>query len=124
MTQQQSIIEIAPAALLETASAMKAQGQRLSQICCSKLPDKLEVCYSFDKDFVFTTYRLSLADTSTVVPSISGIYGNSFHYENEIHDLYGIQVEGISIDFKGNFYRTALKTPFNCAPGAEGAVKP
>ncbi len=119
---QQQIIEITPAELIEKVSAMKAQGQRLVQICCSKLPDHLEVAYSFDKDFAFLSYRLTLADTSTPVPSISKIYGNSFHYENEIHDLYGVEVKGISIDFKGNFYRTALKTPFNCAP--EGEVKP
>ncbi|MBF0388067.1 MAG: NADH-quinone oxidoreductase subunit C [Candidatus Omnitrophica bacterium] len=118
----QQIIEISPAELLEKVSAMKAQGQRLVQICCSKLPDRLEVVYSFDQDFTYVSYRLTLADTSTLVPSISKIYGNSFHYENEIHDLYGIQVQGISIDFKGNFYRTALKTPFNCAPEAEVQV--
>ena len=122
MAQPQPIIEITPADLPGKASAMKAQGQRLAQICCSKLPDRLEVCYSFDQDLVFVTYRLTLADTTTVVPSISGVYANSFHYENEIHDLYGIKVEGIAIDFKGNFYRTALKTPFNCAPDA--VVKP
>ncbi|MEI6438503.1 MAG: NADH-quinone oxidoreductase subunit C [Candidatus Omnitrophota bacterium] len=119
MTQTQTIIDIQPGELLGKVSEMKAASQRLSQICCSKLPDHLEVCYSFDKDYVFTTYRLSMPDNALPVPSISKIYGNSFHYENEIHDLYGIIVEGISIDFKGNFYRTALKTPFNCAPEAE-----
>ncbi len=124
MAQQQQIIDITSAELLDKVSAMKAQGQRLVQICCSKLPDRLEVQYSFDKDFVLVSFRLTMADVALPVPSVSGIFGNAFHYENEIHDLYGVKIEGISIDFKGNFYRTAVKTPFNVALAAEGDVKP
>lgn len=121
---EQQILDITIEELIKTVSAMKSEGRRLVQICCSKLPDKLEVCYSFDLNFTFVTYRLTLIDTSTPVPSISQVYGNSFHYENEIHDLYGVKIEGISIDFKGSFYRTAIKAPFNCAPGSESTVKP
>jgi ech hydrogenase subunit D len=34
-------------------------------------------------------------------------------YENEIHDLYGLPVTGINIDFAGTFYKTAIKHPFS-----------
>ena len=34
-------------------------------------------------------------------------------YENEMHDLFGINVKNMAIDYKGTFYRTAVKTPFN-----------
>jgi len=107
------------------AARMKAEGQRLVQICCTKLPGKLEIHYSFDKDYKFSSFRLTLADNSTSVPSISKIYWNSFHYENEIHDLFGIKVEGNVVDYQGNFYRTTIKTPFNIAtPAAEVESKP
>ena len=111
--EQQTIMDIQLADLLSTASRMKAEGQRLAQICCTKLPDRLELHYSFDKDYKFTSYRLTLKDNSAPVPSISKIYLSSFHYENEIHDLFGIKVEGNVVDYQGNFYRTAIKTPFN-----------
>jgi ech hydrogenase subunit D len=112
---QHTIQDLQVSDLLAKAQAMKADGQRLVQICCTKLTDSLELHYSFDKDFAFTSFRITLADTSTVIPSISKIYLCSFHYENEIHDLFGIQVEGNVVDYQGNFYRTAIKTPFNPA---------
>jgi ech hydrogenase subunit D len=33
-------------------------------------------------------------------------------YENEIHDLFDIQVDGMAVDFHGNLYKTAIKHPF------------
>ncbi len=121
MATPHTIQDIQVSELLPKAQAMKSDGQRLVQICCTKLPDKLELQYSFDKDFAFTSLRVTLADTSTPVPSLSRLYGNAFHYENEVHDLFGIQVEGNVLDYKGNFYRTAVKTPFNCATPAAPA---
>jgi ech hydrogenase subunit D len=41
------------------------------------------------------------------------MYWNSFIYENEMHDLFGIQVRGMNIDFKGTLIRTAVKFPFS-----------
>jgi ech hydrogenase subunit D len=69
--------------------------------------------YSFDDNYKFSNYRIVLANnTDTVIPSISKIYPTAFLYENEMHDLYGIKVSDMAIDFKGTFYRTAVKTPF------------
>ena len=44
------------------------------------------------------------------------MYWNSFIYENEMHDLFGIQVRGMNIDFKGTLFQTAVKFPFSIAP--------
>ena len=118
----QVITDITVDQLPAKVKAMKSDGQRLVQICCTRLADKLELQYSFDKDYAFTSFRVTLADNSTAVPSVSGIYFSAFHYENEIHDLFGIKVEGNVLDFKGKFYHTAIKTPFNCAPGTSAAV--
>jgi len=46
------------------------------------------------------------------VPSISSIYGCAILYENEIHDLFNVKVDGLTVDFHGNFYKTAIKFPF------------
>jgi ech hydrogenase subunit D len=60
------------------------------------------------------------------LPSISSIYLCAILYENEIHDLFGVQVAGIAIDFKGKFYKTAIKFPFASVklPCASSAAAP
>jgi hypothetical protein len=54
-----------------------------------------------------------------VLPSISDIYWSAFTYENEIHDLFGIRVSGLVLDFKGRFYRLKTKTPWAQAGGGK-----
>ena len=41
------------------------------------------------------------------------IYPGAFLYENEIHDLFGVAITHIAIDYRGTLYRTALSTPFS-----------
>ena len=117
----QTIIDIGIPDLVAKVREFQAKGFRLVQICCTKLPDKLELQYSFDLDYQFTSLRLTLADTQLPIPSVSGIYLPACLYENEIHDLFGIKIEGMAIDFKGKFYQTAMATPFNPAAGAAEA---
>ena len=82
------------------------------QISATRLPDEIELTYSFDLDDRLSHLRLVLPGAETVVPSISGIYGCAILYENEIHDLFDVRVDGLTVDFKGNFYRTAVRFPF------------
>ena len=90
-------------------------GYRLVQINCSKVGDVYEINYSFDKDYVFKNLRITvIADTE--IPSISGMYWGAFIYENEMHDLFGIRVKGMNIDFKGHLFTTAVKFPFSISP--------
>lgn len=116
----QIIIDVSLGELPRKVQELKGGGCRLAQICCTRLPDQLELQYSFDKDYQFTSLRLTLINTEEEVPSISDIYWNAFLYENELHDLFGIKVTGIAVDYKGAFYRTAVPTPFNPpAPSGE-----
>jgi ech hydrogenase subunit D len=41
------------------------------------------------------------------------IYPNAFLYENEIHDLFGVSIKDIALDYHGTLYRTSIKTPFS-----------
>ena len=109
----QQIIDIQVSELLDRAKDMLAQGQRLVQICCTKLPDKLELQYSFDRDYAFTSFRITLPNVDGAIPSISSVYLSAFLYENEIHDLFGVKVTGIAVDYQGKFYRTATPRAFN-----------
>ena len=106
--------------LRDKVRALREQGQRLVQISATRLSDEVELTYSFDLDYRLTNLRLCLPGVNTQLPSISPIYGCAILYENEIHDLFNVQVDGLTVDFKGNFYKTAVKFPFggNKAPSA------
>jgi ech hydrogenase subunit D len=113
-TEEQLIIPIELGQLIGRVEQFKKDGFRLVQVNCSKFGEVYEINYSFDKDFVFMNLRITVTG-ETEVPSISGMYWGAFVYENEMHDLFGIQVKGMNIDFKGNFIRTSIKYPFGAA---------
>jgi len=108
---QQTIIPIGMDELVARTAQMKKDGCRLVQIGCAQVGDDFEINYTFEKDFVLTTLRITVKQ-DTVIPSVSGVYWGAFVYENEIHDLFGITVSGINIDFGGRFIRTTVKHPF------------
>jgi ech hydrogenase subunit D len=89
-----------------------AEGYRLVQIGCSTLPDAYELSYSFDREYRFKNLRFTVAEGEEV-PSISVIYPGAFLYENEIHDLFGVVITHIAVDYRGTLYRTALSAPFS-----------
>jgi len=113
MIEEQKLINIEVKELQERVKEFYGQGFRLVQICCTKLAEGLELNYSFDKNFEFINLRINLAVANVEVPSVSNIYWNAFLYENELHDLFGINIKNMAIDYKGSFYRTAVKWPFN-----------
>jgi len=112
MSEPQEIIPIQKDALLGAVSDLFARGYRMVQIGCTTLDNAYELNYSFDKDYHFKNLRVT-AQREDEIQSISVIYPNAFLYENEIHDLFGIKIKNMSVDYRGAFYRTAIKTPFS-----------
>lgn len=112
MKPEQKLEVIAANSLLERVAALRAQNARLSQICATALPGQFELTYSFDLDGLLVSLRIMLPDTDARVPSVSSIFGCAFLYENEMHDLFNIKVEGINVDFRGHLYNTAVKFAF------------
>ena len=74
--------------------------------------EAVEMTYSFAKEKEFCNLRAT-AYVNQVIPSISDLCIGSFLYENEIHELFGVKIEGIAIDYKGTLYQTAEKQAFN-----------
>jgi len=111
MSQEQIEI-ITVDTLLDKVRAKHEQGCRLVQMSATRLPEQVELTYSFDLDSRLTNLRLLLPAVETHLPSISSIYGCAVLYENEIHDLFGVTVDGLTLDFHGNFYKTSVKFPF------------
>jgi ech hydrogenase subunit D len=112
MSEPQENTPIGKSDLVGMVAQFFAEGYRLVQIGCSTLPSAYELNYSFDKDYRFKNLRVTAAPGEEV-PSISVIYPNAFLYENEIHDLFGVVIKNINIDYRGTLYRTAIKVPFS-----------
>ena len=104
----QEIIDINKTELLNKTQEMKNTGYRLATICAL---NDLTLLYNFVKDEKLVTLRYS-ADCPDPVESISSLYSYAFMYENEIKDLFGINVINMNLDFNGHFYETAIKMPF------------
>ena len=112
MSEPQEIIPIAKHDLVGIVAELFAEGHRLVQIGCSTLPDAYELNYSFDKEYRFRNLRITVTP-GVEIPSISVIYPGAFLYENEIHDLFGVAIRNISVDYRGTLYRTTIRTPFS-----------
>lgn len=112
MSEPQELVPVDKSDLMGLVAELFAEGYRLVQIGCSTLPDAYELSYSFDREYRFKNLRFNVAEGEEV-PSISVIYPGAFLYENEIHDLFGVVITHIAVDYRGTLYRTALSTPFS-----------
>lgn len=110
--RENKLSEISPDTLLDEVSRLKFEGYRLVQIGCTRTQEGYELTYSFGLDYDLLNLRFQLAD-GTELSSISHIFPSAYFYENEIHDLFGVPVSMLSVDYKGNLYRTGEKTPFH-----------
>jgi len=75
-------------------------------------PGVFEVTWAFAKELEFETIRETIGQADAV-PSVSEFFGAAFLYENEIRELFGINVTGLGLDLKGQLYKTATKIPFS-----------
>lgn len=112
MIETQPITVIDRSELPIKAKELSGKGYRLVQICATTGDETLEVTYSFDREYSLTNLRTTLQKSDPVTPSITGSYLAAFTYENELQDLFGIRVTDLAINYNGNFYLTAIKTPF------------
>ena len=78
----------------------------------SQAASVFEIAWAFAKDREFETIREQIT-VGDAVPSISEFFGAAFLYENEIRELFGINVTGIGLDLQGQLYKTVTKVPFS-----------
>jgi ech hydrogenase subunit D len=109
-------------AFLAQVAGYRDDGWRLAIINATTVvpgPDAedgaFDVSWSFAKDVRLEHIRV-LIRPGEDVPSISASFGAAFLYENEMRELFGINVTGIGVDLRGQLYKTADRVPF--APSA------
>ncbi len=93
------------------AAERKRDGWRYVQTLAVNTDKGVDLVYSFMKDGVLDNKVVRDVPRDAVIPSITDLYLEAFVFENEIHDLFGVHISDIAIDFGGNFYQLAVKGP-------------
>ncbi len=108
-----TINEIPLQILLPEVLERKKAGMRLSQACASFLDGKYELSYSFadDDTLNYETLRV-IVGLNELVPSISDMFPYASFYENEMKELFGVNIRLIEPDYHNKFYRINALTPF------------
>ena len=120
MFQEQDFEELSADGIKGKAAELKADGYRMVQICAVPQEGGSELVYSFDKDLKLKNYKVQVPGDGPV-DSITQSFWSAFIYENEIHDLFGVEFTDMAVDYKGNFFRTGdKKTPWKAAGKKEG----
>ena len=101
------MFEATPITLDEVRSVAKrmfAGSWRLvTQTVNDRGDEGIDILFHYDKDLEEQHFRLTVPK-GTVIPSISGIYFAALLVENENRDLFGLEYEGLVLDFNRTLY--------------------
>ena len=122
--QPQTIEPVSVGTLVDRVRSLRSEGYRPVQISATRFPDQVELTYSFDRGGALLSLRLVLPGAETKVPSVSSVFACVVLYENELHDLFNIAVEGMALDFHGQLYKTSVQFPFGSVKAPAAAAAP
>lgn len=101
--------------LLTTCKEYKEKGYRLTQILPKlERDDSITLIYTFVMGSEIINFKVTgIVKGETPVPSVTELFIACFVYENEAHDLFGVNVVGNLLDFQGKFYSfgEGIETP-------------
>lgn len=113
--------------LLSHVQALKGVGARFVQMHAERNVDdgSYRLVYTFinvraaqehiaqDGSYAIENLVVEGIDQYQEIPSISSYYPAVFPFENEAHDLFGLAITDIQIDFKGFFYQVSTAEPMS-----------
>lgn len=113
--------------LLSHVQALKGVGARFVQMHAERNIDDgtYRLVYTFidvraaqehieqDGSYAIENLVVEGIDQYQEIPSISSYYPAVFPFENEAHDLFGLAVTDMQIDFKGFFYQVSTAEPMS-----------
>lgn len=114
-------------ALLPHVQALKGAGARFVQMHAERCVDdgSYRLVYTFinvraaqeqiaqDGSYAIENLVVEGIDQYQEIPSISSYYPAVFPFENEAHDLFGLAITDMQIDFKGFFYQVSTAEPMS-----------
>ncbi len=105
--------ELLPDRIISQARILKDEGFRFVTMSSADLGDSICVLYHLDKDLQLITLKVNVPK-GTKIPSICSVYASSVLIENEIKEHFGVEFDGLSLDFQGMLYldEEVQKTPF------------
>ncbi|WP_302152513.1 NADH-quinone oxidoreductase subunit C [uncultured Enorma sp.] len=106
-------VDIPLSELLTRVQTLKHQGFRFIQLCAETTAAGIDLLYTFYDETCDNALNLCVygIDHDSEVPSIQGLYFAAFSYENETHDLYGVNFINMQFNFGGNFFNVACDEP-------------
>lgn len=122
--------------LLPHVQALKGAGARFVQMHAERCVDdgSYRLVYTFinvraaqeqiaqDGSYAIENLVVEGIDQYQEIPSISSYYPAVFPFENEAHDLFGLAITDMQIDFKGFFYQVSTAEPMSViAPEVKAA---
>lgn len=113
--------------LLSHVQALKGVGARFVQMHVERNVDDgtYRLVYTFidvraaqehiaqDGNYAIENLVVESIDQYQEIPSISSYYPAVFPFENEAHDLFGLAITDMQIDFKGFFYQVSTAEPMS-----------
>ncbi len=113
--------------LLPHVQALKGAGARFVQMHAERCVDdgSYRLAYTFinvraaldhiaqDGSYAIENLVIEGIDQYQEIPSISSYYPAVFPFENEAHDLFGLAITDMQIDFKGFFYQVSTAEPMS-----------
>lgn len=113
--------------LLSHVQALKGVGARFVQMHAERCVDdgSYRLVYTFinvraaqeniaqDGSYTIENLVVEGIDQYQEIPSISSYYPAVFPFENEAHDLFGLAITDMQIDFKGFFYQVSTAEPMS-----------
>ena len=113
--------------LLPRVQALKGTGARFVQMHAERCVDdgSYRLVYTFinvraaqeqiaqDGSYAIENLVVEGIDRYQEIPSVSSYYPAVFPFENEAHDLFGLAITDMQIDFKGFFYQVSTAEPMS-----------
>lgn len=113
--------------LLPHVQVLKGVGARFVQMHAERCVDdgSYRLVYTFidvraaqehiaqDGSYAIENLVVEGIDQYQEIPSISSYYPAVFPFENETHDLFGLAITDMQIDFKGFFYQVSTAEPMS-----------
>ena len=98
--------------LLTRVQTLKHEGMRFIQLCAEFPEGGIDLVYTFYDEMRDNALNLCVSlPENAEVPSIQGLYFAAFSYENEAHDLFGVNFINMKLDFGGHFFNLAETSP-------------
>ena len=113
--------------LLSHVQALKGAGARFVQMHAERCVDdgSYRLVYTFinvraaqehiaqDGSYAIENLVVEGIDQYQGIPSISSYYPAVFPFENEAHDLFGLAITDMQVDFNGFFYQVSTAEPMS-----------